>query len=119
MQILAYYAGTIDLGIEFGLPQGQQLFPKAFAEESLTDYTTPNCNREYSGSALGDIPSLQLHGYSDAAFANLINRKLIFRYIYKLVGDLVLYKLNKQLILTILTIETEYIAITHLAKKAL
>ena len=58
MQILAYYAETIDLGIEFGLPQGQQLPPKAFAKTSTTDHTTPNCNREYSRSALGDILNL-------------------------------------------------------------
>ena len=58
MQILAYYAGTIDLGIEFSLPQGQQLPLKAFAKTSTTDYTTPSCNREYSGSAPGDIPNL-------------------------------------------------------------
>jgi len=58
MQILAYYTGTIDLGIEFGFPQGQQLPPKAFAEALVTDYTTPNYNREYSGSPPGNIPNL-------------------------------------------------------------
>ena len=58
MQILAYYIGIINLGIEFGLPQRQQPPPKAFAEALATDYTTPNCNREYSGSALGNIPNL-------------------------------------------------------------
>jgi len=58
MQILAYYVGMINLGIEFGLPQGQQPPPEAFAEASATDYTTPNCNREYSGSLPGDIPNL-------------------------------------------------------------
>jgi len=95
MQILAYYAGTINLGIEFGLPQGQQLPPKAFAETSATDYTTPSCNREYSGSAPGDIPDLQLHGYSDAAFADSVDRKLTSGYIYKLAGSPVLHKLSK------------------------
>ena len=60
-----------------------------------TDYTMPNCNREYSGSILGDILDLQLHGYSDAAFTNAVNRELTFSYIYKLAGGLVLYKLNK------------------------
>ena len=60
-----------------------------------TDYTTPNCNKEYSGSVLGDIPDLQLYGYSDAAFTDLVDRKLIFSYIYKLAGGLVLYKLSK------------------------
>ena len=58
MQILAYYVGTIDLGIEFGLPQGQQPPPEAFAKALAIDYTTPNCNREYSGSLLGNIPDL-------------------------------------------------------------
>ena len=110
MQILAYYAGTINLGIEFGLPQGQQPPPKAFAKASATDYTTPNCNREYSRSALGNIPNLQLHGYSDAAFADAADRKLTSSYIYKL---------SKQLILTTSTIEAEYVAITHAAKEAL
>jgi len=40
-------------------------------------------------------------------------------YIYKLVGGLVLHKLSKQLILTTLTIEAKYVAITHTAKEAL
>ena len=59
------------------------------------DYTTPSCNREYSGSVLGDIPNLQLYGYSDAAFTNSVNKKLTSSYIYKLAGGLVLYKLSK------------------------
>ena len=58
MQILAYYAGTIDLGIEFGLPQGQQPPPKAFTKTLTIDYTTLNCNKEYSGSVLDNIPDL-------------------------------------------------------------
>ena len=58
MQILAYYTGTIDLGIEFGLPQGQQPPLKAFIEALATDHTTPNYNKEYSGSPPGDIPNL-------------------------------------------------------------
>ena len=58
MQILAYYAGTIDLGIEFGLPQGQQPPPEAFAKASAIDHTTPNCNREYSGNSPGNISDL-------------------------------------------------------------
>ena len=48
----------IDLGIEFGLPQGQQPPPEAFAEALAIDYITPNYNREYSGSVLGNIPNL-------------------------------------------------------------
>jgi hypothetical protein len=83
------------------------------------DYNTPNCNREYSGSALGNIPNLQLYGYSDAAFANVVDRKLTSSYIYKLAGGLVLYKLSKQLILITSTIEAKYIAITYTAKEAL
>ena len=59
------------------------------------DYTTPSYNREYSGSVLGNIPNLQLYGYSDAAFADLVNRKSTSGYIYKLAGGLVLYKLSK------------------------
>ena len=55
----------------------------------------PSYNREYSRSVLGDIPNLQLHGYSNAAFANSVNRKLTSGYIYKLAGGLVLYKLSK------------------------
>jgi hypothetical protein len=58
MQILAYYTGTIDLGIEYGLPQGQQPPQKAFTEASTTDYTTPSYNREYSKSTPGNIPDL-------------------------------------------------------------
>jgi hypothetical protein len=85
----------IDLGIEYSLPQGQQLPLKVFTKTLITDYTTPSCNREYSESAPGDIPDLQLHGYSDAVFTDLVNRKLIFGYIYKLVGGPVLYKLSK------------------------
>ena len=74
---------------------------------------------EYSGSALGNIPNLQLHGYSNTAFADLVNRKLTSSYIYKLAGSLVSHKLSKQLILTTLTIKAKYIAITHAAKEAL
>ena len=84
-----------------------------------TDHTTPSCNKEYSGSVLSDILNLQLHGYSNTAFANLADRKLTSSYIYKLAGGLILYKLSKQLILTTLTTEAKYIAITHAAKKAL
>jgi hypothetical protein len=52
-------------------------------------------------------------------FANLVNRKSTFGYIYKLAGGLVLYKLSKQLILTTLTIEVKYIVIMHAVKEAL
>ena len=58
------------------------------------DYTTPSYNREYSESILDNIPNLQLHGYSNAAFANLVNKKLTSSYIYKLAGGLVLHKLS-------------------------
>jgi hypothetical protein len=58
MQILAYYAGTIDLNIEFSSPQGQQQSPKAFTKTSFTDHTTPNCNKEYSKNTPGNIPDL-------------------------------------------------------------
>jgi hypothetical protein len=84
-----------------------------------TDYTTPSCNREYSRSILGDILDLQLHGYSNAVFANSVNRKLTSSYIYKLAGGPVSYKSSKQSILTTSTTEAEYIAIMHAAKKAL
>ena len=83
------------------------------------DHTTPNCNKEYSGSALGDIPDLQLHGYSDAAFTNSVDRKSTSGYIYKLAGGLVLYKLSKQSILTTLTTEAKYIVIIYAVKEAL
>ena len=119
MQILAYYTRTIDLGIEYSLPQGQQPPQKAFAEALAIDHITPNCNREYSGSTLGDIPDLQLHGYSDSAFANSVNRKSTSGYIYKLAGGPVLHKLSKQSILTTSTTEAEYVAMTHTAKEAL
>ena len=119
MQILAYYAGTIDLGIEFGLPQRQQPPPKAFAKTLTTDHTTPNCSKEYSGSAPGNIPDLQLHGYSDAALADSVNRKSTSSYIYKLTGSPVSYKSSKPSILTTLTTEAEYVAMTHTVKEAL
>ena len=83
------------------------------------DYTTPNCNREYNRSTLGNILNLQLHGYSDTAFADLVNRKLTSGYIYKLAGGSVSHKLSKQLILITSTIEAKYIVITHAAKEAL
>ena len=117
--LLAYYAGIIDLGIEFGLPQRQQPPLKAFVEASATDYITPNYNRGYGGSTLGNIPDLQLHSYSDAAFTDTVDRKLTSGYIYKLVGGPVSHKLSKQSILTTSTTETEYIAIMHAAKEAL
>ena len=83
------------------------------------DYTTPNCNREYSKSVLGNIPNLQLYSYNNTAFANTVNRKSTFSYIYKLAGSPVLYKLSKQLILTTSTTEAKYIAMTYAAKEAL
>ena len=119
MQILAYYTRTIDLGIEFGLLQGQQPPPKAFAKASATDHTTPNCNREYSGSSPGDIPDLQLHGYSNAVFTDTVDRKSTSSYIYKLAGGPVSHKSSKQSILTTSTTEAEYVVITHAAKEAL
>ena len=79
----------------------------------------PSYNKEYSGSTLGNMLDLQLYSYNDAAFANLVNRKLTSGYIYKLTGGLVLYKLSKQSILTTSTTEAEYIAIIYAAKKAL
>ena len=79
----------------------------------------PSYNREYSGSTPGDIPDLQLYSYSDAAFANSVDRKSTSSYIYKLAGGPVLYKLNKQSILTTSTTEAKYIAMTHTAKEAL
>ena len=119
MQILAYYAKTIDLGIEFSLPQRQQPPPKAFTKASVTEHTTPNYNREYSRSTLNDIPDLQLHSYSNAAFTDAVNRKSTSGYIYKLVGGPVSHKSSKQSILTTSTTEAEYVAMTHAAKEAL
>ena len=83
------------------------------------NYTTPNYNRKYNRSTLGNIPDLQLYSYSDTAFANSVNRKSTSGYIYKLVGGLVLYKLSKQSILTTSTIEAKYIAIIYAIKEAL
>ena len=83
------------------------------------DYTTLNCNKEYSRSVPGNIPDLQLYGYSDAAFADLVDRKSTSSYIYKLAGSPVLYKSSKQSILTTLTIEAEYIAMIYAVKEAL
>ena len=83
------------------------------------DHTTPSYNREYSGSTLGNILDLQLHSYSNAAFTNLVNRKLTSSYIYKLAGGPVSYKLNKQLILTTSTTEAEYVVIIYTVKEAL
>ena len=83
------------------------------------DHITPNYNKEYSGSLLGDIPDLQLHGYSDAAFADSVDRKLISGYIYKLVSGLVSHKSTKQSIFTTSITEAEYIAMTYAAKEAL
>ena len=83
------------------------------------DYTTPSYNREYSGSVLGNIPNLQLHSYSNAAFADSVNRKSTSGYIYKLAGGPVLYKSSKQLILITLTTKAKYIAIMHVVKEAL
>ena len=79
----------------------------------------PSYNREYSGSALGNIPDLQLYGYSNAAFTDSVNRKSTSGYIYKLVGGPVLYKLSKQSIFTTSTIEAKYIVIIYAAKEAL
>ena len=83
------------------------------------DHITPNCNREYSRSALSGIPDLQLHDYSNAVFANLVNRKSTSGYIYKLASGPVSHKSSKQLILTTSTTEAEYVAMTYAAKEAL
>ena len=52
-------------------------------------------------------------------FANSVDRKSTSSYIYKLASGLVLYKLSKQLILTTLTTEAEYVAMIYAAKEAL
>jgi hypothetical protein len=83
------------------------------------DHTTPSYNKEYSRSVLGNIPNLQLHGYSDTAFTNSVNRKLTSGYIYKLAGGPVLHKLSKQSILITSTMEAEYIAMIYAVKEAL
>jgi hypothetical protein len=83
------------------------------------DHTTPSYNKEYSRSVLGNILDLQLHGYSDAVFANLVDRKLTSGYIYKLAGGPVLHKLSKQSILITSTMEAEYIAMIYAVKEAL
>ena len=86
---------------------------------STIDHTTPSYNKEYGRSILGNILNLQLYSYSDAAFTNLVNRKLTSSYIYKLAGGPVSHKSSKQSILTTSTTEAKYIAITHAAKEAL
>ena len=52
-------------------------------------------------------------------FTDLVNRKLISGYIYKLASGLVSHKSSKQLIFITSTIEAEYIAMTYAAKEAL
>ena len=86
---------------------------------SATDYFTLNCNREFSKSILSNIPNLQLYGYSDVVFTDIINKKLTFSHIYKLVNGPVIYKLNKQSIFTTSTTEVEYIVIINTVKEAL
>ena len=86
---------------------------------SATDYTTPNCNKEYSRNLLGNIPDLQLYGYSNTAFTDAVDRKSTSSYIYKLVGGSVSHKSSKQSILTTFTTEAEYVMIIYAAKEAL
>ena len=56
--------------------------------------------------------------YSNIVFADIINsRKSSTGYIFQLYGELIVWKINKQLIITISSTKTELLALTDTGKK--
>ncbi|KAI1516674.1 hypothetical protein Ptr86124_003611 [Pyrenophora tritici-repentis] len=63
-------------------------------------------------------PTLHLHGYSDASFADGEDRKSTSGYLFKLAGGTICHKSVKQKLVTTSTTEAEYVALTYAAKEA-
>jgi hypothetical protein len=63
-------------------------------------------------------PNLGLYSYSDAAFADSYNCKSTSSYVFMLAGSAICYCLVKQRLITTLTTEAEYVALTYAAKEA-
>jgi hypothetical protein len=69
-------------------------------------------------SASTSSSNLGFYSYSDAAFADSYNCKSTSSYVFILAGSAICYCLVKQRLITTLTIEVEYIALTYAAKEA-
>jgi hypothetical protein len=61
---------------------------------------------------------LGLCAYSDASFADAKDRKSTLGYLFKFAGGIICYKSCKQKLVTTLTTEAEYVALTYAAKEA-
>jgi len=60
-----------------------------------------------------------LVGYSDANFATDLDRRSISGYIFKLGGAAISWKSKKQELVTLSTMESEFVALNHAAKEAI
>jgi hypothetical protein len=72
----------------------------------------------YKSPDAGRSANLQLHGYSDASFADCSDRKSTSGFLFKLAGATVSHKSAKQRIVSTSTTEAEYVAMAAAAKEA-
>ncbi|KAI1663848.1 RVT-2 domain containing protein [Pyrenophora tritici-repentis] len=79
----------------------------------ITIYAT-----SYDDNKNNTNPTLHLHGYSDASFADSEDRKSTSGYLFKLAGGTICHKSVKQKLVTTSTTEAEYVALTYAAKEA-
>ncbi|KAI1676923.1 Gag-pol polyprotein [Pyrenophora tritici-repentis] len=83
------------------------------ARMPITMYAT-----SYDDNKNNTNPTLHLHGYSDASFADGEDRKSTSGYLFKLAGGTICHKSVKQKLVTTSTTEAEYVALTYAAKEA-
>jgi hypothetical protein len=86
----------------------------------VIDYlnTTKSHVVTYQSPNRGQSANLQLHGYSDASFADCSDRKSTSGFLFKLAGATVSHRSAKQRIVTTSTTEAEYVAMVAAAKEA-
>jgi hypothetical protein len=86
----------------------------------VVDYlnTTKSHVVTYQPPNRGQSANLQLHGYSDASFADCSDRKSTSGFLFKLAGATVSHRSAKQRIVTTSTTEAEYVAMVAAAKEA-
>lgn len=86
----------------------------------VVDYlnTTKAHVMTYKSPRSSDPNNLQLHGYSDASFADCTDRRSTSGYLFKLAGGTISHRSAKQRLITTSTTEAEYVAMATAAKEA-
>jgi hypothetical protein len=86
----------------------------------VVDYlnTTKAYTMTYKSPVDGAPDNLQLHGFSDASFADSNDRRSTSGFLYKLAGGTVSHRSAKQRLVTTSTTEAEYVALAIAAKEA-